>query len=296
MNPLLQTRKVEARMSVGVNDVANYLTANLDADEVLGRLRTGGQPGQLLSGEVCLQEAAYDQGNADFWLDKSVTYFGQAWRLEDTRTITPRTPTATRAALRLAQMPVLKPMLLDSEFASAGAVEQAYRDTTMIAAHVGSLILKPNAFRHTKIKNDCFGIFSEVAVLGLAQRFSVQNSLTDCWQASRSLIGADRGTVRRGVVKDGWDMDVWSKEDAQLPELSYRVQIKSSDHIVKSYRPGIQVVNVAPDLAVTDNEQALLGLRIVQELNRDQPGANRYKRLSKTLSQRTEQLLNALER
>ncbi len=187
-------------------------------------------------------------------------------------------------------------MLEKGELASTGTVEQSCHETAMIGAHVGSIIMKNNPFRYTKIKNDCIGILGEVAVLGLAQRFSVKHGLTDCWQASSSLIGDDRGKVRRGAIRDGWDIDVWSKLDDRLPELSYRVRVKSSNYLVKSYREGIQVVSISPDLALADNEQTLLGLRIVQELNNEQSGAGSRNRISRVLNRRTEKLLDALER
>ncbi len=66
MSSALQLQKVEARMAVGINDVSDYLTSHLDVDEILTKLRMGGQPGRLLSGEVCLQEAARDESNAGF--------------------------------------------------------------------------------------------------------------------------------------------------------------------------------------------------------------------------------------
>lgn len=294
MSHSMQAVKAQARMGGAMNEVAEYLYEYEEADEALRKLRTGGVPGQLFSGEVCLQEASRDQSNADYWIKRSSAYFVKAWRQEDMSNMTAYTPAATRAALRLAQMPVLVPMLVSGEFADLSTVRQAYKESALIASHVGGLIMRPNAFQKSRTKSDCFGILSEVAVLGLAQRFSVRQTQTDCWQATSTLIASDRGTLRRGYVKDGWDIDIWSKSDEQPPELSYKVQVKSSDRILQCYKKDIEIVSVSPDLALDGMGNGLLALQIVQELNNEQPNSSRGDRITRMLDQRTENLLEAI--
>lgn len=281
-------------------EIANgYLNAELGYGEARHRLARRGSFGNLMAGELALEEASKigKQKNSlvSSFIDQALISYKRttdttAQELADTKL-----SNQLRANFRLAQLGVFNQLFKTQCIPEASTINKMYRSLTKLGAR--TLQENPESFRDkthgiTEVK----GTLGELAVLALAQRHALREVDGQGWLPMQSLFSEDQGgDCLEDKESSSWDMTIFTQYDPKDPlQETYKIQTKSSLYSPRE-TGDITTVSIRPDLLLYPEEGTH---RVVSEIlvgcmfEISKP--DRAQRVTRQLDKRTEQMLDVI--
>lgn len=281
--------------------IANQYLEGADRAEVVNQLSSKGSLGSLLAAEIVIDYAIDDKPSmASTWLTVADGLLKDCQKKpEKEDPLNPGlipTPHA-RAAMRLPQLSLIQCLIRNQRLPSESSVSRSYSQLVGVGHRIAT-----NYRYETKINNDhakeIGGLLGEIAVLGLAMRFSLTSGIgSDTWLPLQSRFRDDHGgSCKPGSGQDKknpcFDMDIFTASEGRSPEKTYAIQIKGYDFGQGNDSP---VLFIDPNLRINSAERHIPTL-IINELNYELDPRIRYTtRITDNLDKRTGRLLDRID-
>lgn len=267
--------------------LGEYLRGRTSASDTINNLESG-KNNKFLAAEICLQEAAFSKvkDKQEQWLD--LAQKGYEYIASDTRDA--MYTEKAKSLLQLAQFEAYRKLIVDGKLPDAEVANKIYTDTL----HVSHEIVKkhwdiPN--NNALLKSDMSGAIAETSILLMIQRFALNAGITDSWFPVFSFVGEDNMNLKeRDIANKGWDISLFT-HTTELPELSYKLQVKSTNGYGEHYADDISVVSLFPDLKLGPHEFISSSLIAEECYTEGILGAKNY---GSRLDIRTEKLLEQI--
>ena len=267
-------------------EIANdYLSGEVGYGEARHRLARRGSYGNLIAGELALEEAHKAGKRKSSLVSSYVEQAGISYKrtigTSALETADTKLSNILRANVRLAQLSVFNQLFRTLCIPETSTINKMYRDLTKLGAH-GLIEVK--------------GTLGELAVLALAQRHSLREVDGQGWLPLQSLFSEDHGgDCLEDKDSSSWDMTIFTQYDHKDPlQETYKIQTKSSLYSPRA-TGDITTVSIRPDLLLYPEEGTH---RVVSEIlvgcmfEISKP--DRAQRVTHQLDKRTEQMLDVI--
>lgn len=254
------------RMDLVLREMFNFgkeaANSELDANfPIVSRLlEFGSQRAIATAGAMCLELASREGVSEDLretLLEEAGGIWAHAvdkwWDEEDVQ------PPTLRSAIGLACLPSRTSIILDRTLPGSETVDAMHESL----CNVGLMAIKAHKTRisegHRKEAGQVKGVASELAVLLLHQRFTMESLLDGSMLALPSHLSEDNDILDRDGTKisNCWDISVYTEYPPEEPEIAHRIQVKSRfDKRDQKYASGIPVVCIDRDLAANHAERS----------------------------------------
>lgn len=281
--------------------IANsYLQGDIEFGEANYRLKNRNSHSNLILGEIALEEAKLaidrDFSIASTQFNYAKQCFQKAANPPRYESLASKESSQIKAHLRLTQFPALPKVLIDRKLPERGVVRGMYE--RMIGLGNDTLKFIPDIFnRNDNSAIELKGILGEMAVMSLAQRYSLRDGSSQVWLPIQSMFSEDHGgNCIAETDEESWDMSIFTQYDLDDPvKLPYKIQIKTAARRYEQDN-GVTYVNICPDLKLHNKEdpRSVIGSILVGcSLEIKRP--NKCERITDLLDQRTEMLLDKID-
>lgn len=277
-----------------------YADNKLETENAIQQLRCMGSAGYLYAAEICLDQSACGVTKSDEWFDRAEDNLRQTFRYGEPSRLDSNALIQSKSAVRLAELPLYRLLRLESRLPSQNDLElvsDAYSHVITAGMKLAYLFER-NHVRDSSLTGSVIGELSEIAVLGLAQRYALAENLFDCWLPLTATAREDIGFANSDSNGNfSWDISIYTQLSGR-PELTYKLQVKTSPTPYKSvtdaYSSEINLISVTPDLEVGNNHYQNYSDKIIQELYKEY-FCGSSATISRRLATRTLQLLAKLD-
>lgn len=250
----------------------------------------------LSAGSLALDEALRTPSIelSSEWLDKAAKSFDRVIHKTDSAGDSITDPAGGAAAMRKAQLPNYASIVATGELPGGTVAQRALDNTIDIAMKMKRGLDGLIANKHQNIaKMSLFGVLAEADVLAIGQRYAIREHTDRSWFPLLAMHEDDHHGWSHNNKHDAWDISVYTHLGT-APELSYKVQVKSSALALQrdphNYEDaGVNVVCVDPDLKFRKEHYTVL--RIAEELEMER---QHYRNADSRLDMRAEKLLDIL--
>ena len=251
-----------------------YLDGYVGRSEARHELeKTQDGQGFLWAGELALEEACacldFDRGQKLY--EKARALFRKA---EARSYLGGRFPHVVRARAQIRD--AFSPFLID--IGQSGRLPSTGQGTESLYRRIlnSGTILSETFFdksgQYDREKEDIKGATSELAFLALSLRdANINLGCETCFPFPATLSIDRHRTGGSAEAGHGWDAGIYTRVDDQFPDLTYRVQVKTSKGRRDGYsyaQEGIPVIHISPDLELYEHEKNV-GFHILQECQQE---------------------------
>lgn len=254
------------------------VTGSVEPTEAFATLRRMEHADAILSaGSLALDEALRTssiEASSD-WLDKASKSFERVIEKTNSGGEVITDSAGGAAAMRMAQLPNYASILATSELPGTAIAQRVLDNTVDVAMKMKRGIDQHIINKQRGIaKLSLFGVLAEADVLCLGQRYAIREHADRSWFPLLAKHEDDHHGWSHNYKHDAWDISVYTHLGS-APELSYRVQVKSSTLALQRDRQkyedaGVDVICVNPDLKLRKERNTVL--RIAEDFNQERLG------------------------
>lgn len=271
-----------------------YLHDQEEAGLTIKRLMKKGPFGLMVAGEIALEEVSKrGPSYVSTWMSRAAQLYRKSINANPTDSPRLHIGTKSKAATRLAQYRIYEDMYAKERLPEKPLVEGSYKKLVSQGASYVDLLRGTYLTDRTKGPIELRGHIGEVAVLLLAQRYTLQSIGCEEWLPLQSLFREDHGgDCEKQVDEPTWDISILTQMGRnEKIETSYKIQVKSSAAEVTE-NPEVTVVRLA-DIALTEDDYRIPE-KIIRGCKLELDQSEGLDRVTEELDARTEKLLDIL--
>jgi len=285
------------RKNAALSIANQYLHGTEEAQPVARRLSSKGSFGNLLAGEILVEQASRQTPSmAPDWFRHARALLEKATYPTKDESPDLSASSIARAEFRLAQLSALEEMFSKGVLPKNSTTQRMYNELTKRAISIADT---SRSMRGNQVHSamQLRGFIGELAVLLIAQRYSIQQIGSDSWLPFQSFFSENNGgDCLYDTGAPTWDINIYTQTNKSDPiEKSYMLQVKSAKPD-SDIDPAIPIVSVNSDLFLPGDDGWLgrVGDKIIRSCSFELERPEASERLTRELDIRTEMLLEII--
>ncbi len=281
--------------------VPAWLSKQYSTEESVSLLENTTAAGLMAAGDICLEQAARSCqiDEIGYWAKRAETDYLKGIRREKMSNGGHITPRSAHAMIQIDQLPLVLSFAAADELPKPKLVEKIYLQTVETARGIAAEYTKSRHDLDAVTRAEFKGLFGEVSVLLLAQRYGLRNHPDSSWQAYRALLSQDKRNRPHSSINRAWDLSIFT-DVGDGPTMPYKVQVcltQQGSHDRRFKQRDHQAEDISL-LFVRENlfeyHKTFSAWKIINEVYWESFG-NDTSALTEVLDQRTEKFLNVID-